>query len=127
MSYIDIIKAKRAEQDARELATRLESERQYKACVDGFKEIRDAWNEVRCLLVPHCGCTGRGEKYDNCTMLVFWNSSGNYGPRFRCTWDEEAGEVKYLYNERKVSRRELLDQFLNFLATRIPAGEVRRG
>lgn len=148
MSYMDIIKAKRAELDAHNLAEALEKERQRQACIDAFKEFRDAWAEVADLKVPNYKSSPRKgeemvpftehlsdpnvykrdqEKMAKVTYFSFYISEGyggNTGPGYLCRWDEDSGQVVFEYTHRgqpnmQVSKTEMLDRFLKFLASRL--------
>lgn len=140
MSYLKIIKAKRAEMDARKLAEKLEGERQELACSEAFKDFRDVWKEVANLMVPDFryhshklvpftehlarpyGFAGSAEM-ETTPVLGFYAGGGNLGPCFYCEWDELSAEVVFLYacgsDPVLMTKAELMERFLNFLASRI--------
>jgi hypothetical protein len=140
MSTIDYMTRVRARCEEFEARRKLEAQvksQQQQACIDGFCDFVEAWNQVKDTQVPnlrrfattetvslneHRKQPYPGQEHFPVIEFRLWN--GDTGPQFRCLWDEDVGAIAYMYSyadkgAKRMTKDQLMETFITTIAERM--------
>lgn len=136
---IELIKAARAKAEADKSMQETIEANKRQACIEAFKPIRELWEELQDLEVPHYRDRSKrfplshrlASRPEVRNRLEFWTSTGNYGHSFFCEYGETGPVYVYTWSsgatKTYMTLDELTKKFIDVVANEFVDPETKLG